>query len=128
MADLNYKMNWIEELPNNCPPSDAFNPNNNEFFRLVNTNPPTLDDFLSFRHMWPNRHISQSECIVRSISIFSKRDEADRIKQLPFHRDQIIAKITLLQKDGLIKQTFASKYHFSWWRTKEFNLNQCELL
>ena len=128
MSDFMSKINWTEILPDNCPPNDAVQPNNNEFYRLVNTNPPSFDDFLSSRQVWPNKYFSKSECVVRSISIFSRIENIYRIKKMLTHKDKFIAKIVLQNKDGVIKQTCADHDHYSWWRTREFNLNQCELL
>lgn len=128
MSDFMNHMNWIEDLPANCPPGDAIQPNNNEFYRLVNSNPPTPDDFLSYRQLWPNKLFNKSECIVRSISIFSNVENILRVKKLTTQKDKFIAKIVLQKKDGVIKQTCADQAHYSWWRTRGFDLNQCELM
>lgn len=47
---------------------------------------------------------------------------------MPAHKDKLVSKIVLENKDGVIKQTCADLDHYSWWRTREFNLNHCELL
>jgi len=36
---------WAEDLPDGSPPSDALPPQNEEFFRLVSTIPPSERDF-----------------------------------------------------------------------------------
>jgi hypothetical protein len=36
---------WYEELPEECPPLEAFSPNEVELYRLAKSNPPTEADF-----------------------------------------------------------------------------------
>ena len=128
MSDFKNQMAWVEALPNNCPPCDATQPDNREFYRLINSNLPTPDDFISYRQLWPHKLFNKSECIVRSISIFSSIENIHRVKKLTTQKDKFIAKIVLQKKDGVIKQTCADQGHYSWWRTLEFDLNQCEVI
>ena len=42
-------MEWFEDLPVACPPSDT-TPCNGEYFRIANGNPATSPDFFSQRN------------------------------------------------------------------------------
>ncbi len=121
-------MDWIEELPDNCPPKSAEKPNG-EFFRLVENNPADKDDFASHRAVWPKKKFNVSECIARSLSIFSDVSGAEKIKKLPRHKSKSIVKFVLKKDMGLIEQTGRDKFHHSWWRNNETDiLNLIEYL
>lgn len=124
----NSSYSWVEKLPIDCPPEDAISPEGLDLFRLVKSNPPTIEDFFPNPQNWPNKKFKMSECIAKSVSLFTRIDRLIDLKKLPRHRDKLIAKVILYHKDGLIKQTFSDVNHHSWWRTTEFNPNQTEIL
>jgi len=109
-------MDWFEELPDNCPPKSADKPNG-EYFRLVENNPADEDDFISHRSRWPKKKFNVSECVARSLSVFSDLSGAEKLKKLPRHKSKAIVKLSLSEDMGLIKQTGRNKLHHSWWRT-----------
>jgi hypothetical protein len=113
---------WIEDLPKNCPPNDAFSPEELPLYRLIRSFPPTMEDFR------PNPHCNISECINKSVSLFSRIENALELKKLPRHKDKLIARVILLNKDGLIKHTFSNPSHYSWWITRDFNPEQSEII
>ena len=47
-------MNWYEQLPPLCPPSDAV-PCGGTFYRIAKGNPATDGDFFSQRKLQPNK-------------------------------------------------------------------------
>ncbi len=119
---------WYEGLPENCPPENAISPEGIDLYRLVKTVPPTNEDFEINKRCRSNRNFRLSECITKSISLSTSIDRLRALKKLPLHRDEQIIKVLLLRKDGLIKQTFKDPSHHSWWRTKDFYLNQFEMI
>ena len=60
---------WAESLPDGCPPENAFAPQNDMFYRLVDTVPPEDKDFWSHRKLFPNRKFNISECLACSCSM-----------------------------------------------------------
>ena len=115
---------WIEDpLPSNCPPNDAIIPNHVEFYRLVETIPPTKEDFFSVFKLYPEKELLKSidECIQRSCTLFSTLKDCDTIRKLPNFKTKIIIKITLPPECGLIKRTFKRPNHYSWWMTNGFD-------
>jgi len=111
---------WREELPDNCPPPEAFDPNSRKFYRLVKNLPPTDRDFYSTRQESPERKIG-SECIARSVSILSTKEGCLKRKSLPLLRNKIPAEITLPSGSGLVMQTLQDKFHYSWWVKRGFD-------
>ena len=120
---MNYfrTMEWFEELPEGCPPDDAYLPNNEQFFRLVEQYPPTETDFLSQRRLYPQKSFHTNECRARSLSMFSVLFECVNILKLPAHRNKRIIQLKLPNKSGVILQTGRAKTHYSWWRSKYYN-------
>lgn len=112
---------WAEPLPSDCPPKDAISPNNDSFYRLVNSFPPNDEDFHSHRKLYPNKPFHANECVARSCSVFSSLQDCNKIRKLPRHKEKRIVKLILTPKSGLIMQRGRNKYHYSWWRTKIFD-------
>ena len=114
--------NWAEDLPEECPPSDARKPNNEVYYRLVSVFPPSEKDFWSHRKIFPKRIFKTSECIARACSLSSTLKYCQDLTKLPgFVDKQKIVEIKLTPSSGLIKQTGDGKCHFSWWRAHNFN-------
>jgi len=119
-------MNWFEELPSDCPPDEAFPPDDT-FFRLGSI-PPDDSDFWSHRRRFPHKVFQVSECIARSLSVFDDHESVLRLKRLlPSMRSKPVFQVDLTEKDGLVQQTGNDMHHFSWWRTTEFDLNTIKI-
>jgi hypothetical protein len=112
---------WAEELPDNCPPTDAIQPNNMPFYRLVGNIPPEERDFWSHRKLYPNKDFGLSECVIRACSVISNLDQCRILLKLPTQQGKLIVEITLPPESGLIKKTRKNQYHYSWWRKKDFD-------
>lgn len=122
-------MNWYEQLPPLCPPSDAV-PCGGTFYRIAKVNPATDGDFFSQRKLQPNKTftgLGVDECIARSISLFSEKNDATRRLKLPKFRSANIAIVTLQPKDGVMKKTFSDS-HYSWWRSVDFEVSQAKIV
>ena len=127
--DNNYKMEWYEELPEQCPPMDAV-PCNGRFYRIAKGNPATDEDFFSQRKLQPNKvftGLGVDECIAHAISVFSDLGDANRRLKLPKFRHANIAEIELTPRDGVMKKTFSDS-HYSWWRSKSFEVVKAKVL
>lgn len=123
------KTEWFETLPEQCPPEDA-ELCNGSYYRIANGNPVDSADFFSQRKLQPDRVFKGpdiDECIARAISLFSDRKESERRLKLPKFRNASIALVELKPKDGMIKKTFGIA-HYSWWRTKVFDVSQVKIV
>lgn len=120
-------MNWYEKLPPDCPPLEAFAPEET-YFRLGGI-PPSDSDFWSHRQRFPHKVFHVSECVARSLSVFNTLEAAERLKKLlPAMRSKSIFEVDLTEEDGLIQQTGNDVHHFSWWRSTKFDLSTLKIL
>ena len=97
-------------------------------FRLVRTDPPTAQDFLSQRQEKPERVFSGvTECETRGLSVFGQRRDAEaKALKLPHLRNHKICQVTLSAGAGSIQQTFQPSHH-TWWPLAAFDiLAHCE--
>ena len=120
---------WFETLPEQCPPTDA-EQCEGYYYRIANGNPATTEDFFSQRKMQPDKvfkGLGIDECVTRAVSLFSEREEAEKRLKLPKFKKANIALVILEPKDGVLKKTFDIA-HYSWWRTKEFNVLQAKIV
>ena len=115
MTVINIQYEWIEDLPRNCPPTEAVPPNNDTFFRLVNI-PVSNQDFESNRRLFPKRFFKVSECVARSTSLFSNPHVCVEMRKFPLHKKKKLAQIILPPESGLVMSTGERNNHFSWWR------------
>ena len=99
-------------------------------YRIANGNPVTTEDFFSQRKMQPDKvfkGLGIDECVTRAVSLFSEREEAEKRLKLPKFKKANIALVILEPKDGVLKKTFGIA-HYSWWRTKDFNVLQAKIV
>lgn len=120
-------MNWYEDLPPDCPPTEASAPNDT-YFRLGSI-PPDDSDFWSHRRRFPHKKFHVSECVAQSLSVFDNQHAAESLRRLlPTMRSKPIFQLNLNEKDGLIQQTGNDTHHFSWWRSTDFDLATINIL
>lgn len=116
-------MEWVETLPDRCPPEDAYAPSGEYFYRISQGNPVENSDFFSQRKLAPDKTFTGNgidECIARAVSVFSNVEDAKNKLKLPKFKGNCIAEIVLCVDDGVVKKTFRQS-HYSWWRTQSFN-------
>lgn len=118
-------MQFKENLPEQCPPSEAYQPNGEEVvYRLGHIeNDYSTDDFRSHWDKFPQNRTQYTqkvgECRAKSLSVFSTEEDARNACRLPSPRSKnkfksLIA-INLQPTDGLLMQTGIDKAHYSIW-------------
>ena len=112
---------WFEELPDQCPPAQASNLEKFVCYRLCEGAQPAEGDFLSHRTLFPKKVFRVPECQARAISVYKEAEDLDSVLKLPAHKHKIKVKITLGQDDGAVMKTGQGS-HYSWWRSKRFDL------
>ncbi|MBS7691933.1 hypothetical protein I0E98_21970 [Pseudomonas lalucatii] len=118
---MDVKHEWYEELPEQCPPSDAFSLDGFVCYRLCECLEPTEGDFLSHRALFPQKTFHAPECRARAISVFKKPEDLDSLLKLAIHKHKAKVRITLGRNDGVAMKTGRDS-HYSWWRSRGFNL------
>lgn len=120
-------MNWIEVLPDECPPKEAFKPEDFKVYRLAKEASVDERDFQSQRALKPNKVFKGlSECLARSLSVYNNVAKCLNMTKLPVYKKRwkAVLEITLEKEDGLILKTFTDPNHYSWWRTTNFSLDK----
>ena len=85
-------MTYREPLPEGCPPDDAEEITAPRVvYRLVQSNPPTDDDFQSQRAERPTTRFNASECQARGVSVFADRRDVERQMEVPRLRRSAVA-------------------------------------
>lgn len=111
---------WFEELPEQCPEADAKSPNGKIYYRLIENEKISCNDFWSHRKIWPHKAFNTSECRARSVSIFEDISQCAKLLLLPLHENKHVAEIKLTPDAGLLKRT-GKAGHNSWWRSDSFD-------
>ena len=117
-------MSYRDPLPEGCPPDAAEEITTPRVaFRLVRTDPPTPDDFLSQRQENPGRMFSGvTECQACGLSVFAdRRDVEARALKLPRLKNRKLCRVTLPAGAGRIQQTFQPSHH-TWWPLAAFDI------
>jgi hypothetical protein len=117
-------MSFRDLLPAGCPPDAAAEiATSRVVFRLVCTDPPTQDDFLSQRQENTSKVFSGvSECVVCGVSVFAdKNDAVAKARKLQHLKNRKICRVTLTAEAGRIQQTFQPSHH-TWWPLAEFDI------
>ena len=120
---------WFETLPEQCPPTDA-KQCEGYYYRIAKGNPATTEDFFSQRKMQPDKvfkGLGIDECVTRAVYLFLEIELAEKRLKIPKCKKASIALVTLEPKDGVLKKT-SGIAHYSWWRTKGFNVLQAKIV
>jgi hypothetical protein len=110
-------MGWPKHFPSGCPNSDAASASG-VVYRLVTNDPPTADDFLSYWTMFPGTEWGERKCKACGLSVFSNRDDAIKLLQLPkFQNCRVAASSVLTDAHGVTNPTpnHLSPSHVTWW-------------
>lgn len=130
VLSLTEQPEWAEPLPKDCPPSEAWEPNNEIYYRLVD-NPPTAKNFVSNRVLQPQRELKNvSECEARGLSVYDDIEGCHELMEtfLPLRKKQV-AKVTLPPECGKVLQTLQNPSHHSWWLKSGFDpVSVCEIV
>ena len=77
---MNHNYEWSEDLPESCPPEEAYQCDGEIFYRLVAGDPARETDFFSHRKLYPTKAFGVDECRARSVSIFANKDKVDALQ------------------------------------------------
>ena len=125
-----YNVDWVGNLPENCPPEDILVPNNEVFYRLLLNKDHFVDnDWKTYIELYPNKkYIGENFILAHGLSILHDGN-FNKLKKLPqLKKFNGIAKIRLNPIEGVIKKSCSSTSHYTWWRTTAFNINSAEII
>ena len=119
-------MRWLENLPENCPPEDAYVPSEFVCYRIVSNNPVDDTDFYSQRELYPIKRFSVCECKARAVSVMENLDDANVVIKLPPYKEDRIVRVCLNPGAGVVKHTPSRRSrhpflsHHSWWVASDY--------
>lgn len=125
-----YQPEWVCVMPEGCPPEDIMVPFNHQFYRLaVNADSFCKEDFISYAEQDPERNWGPQLPLAVGLSIIDNEMKARKNLKLPvFRKFKGIIEMTLDAKDGVVKQTGVHHSHYTWWRTKTFEMSNLKML
>ena len=125
-----YKPEWTCEMPEGCPPDAIQVPFQHPFFRLAQKSDSySAQDFLSYAEMYPNRPWGSMLPMAVGLSLIDNEAKARKNLKLPMFRNYHgIISLELNPQDGVVKQTGVHRSHYTWWRTKAFQISNIKML
>ena len=117
-------------MPVGCPPEDVLVPCEHPFFRLAShMDSYTADDFKSYAETDPQRNWGEKLPLAVGLSPIDNEAKARKNLKLPMFRQfKGIIALTLNPSDGVVKQTGVHLSHYTWWRTKSFQMSNLTML
>jgi len=116
---------YREELPEGCPPPDAIEIENEWIgYRFVSGTSPAPEDFDSHFRKDPSKRYPDP-CIAKALSLEADFAQARKRLELPKFKNGSICQVTLDRGAGRIKQTGASRTHYSWWPYNGWGVIEC---
>lgn len=120
-------MQFRDHLPSNCPPPDAYSSAMVVYY-LVDGDPPTAKDFLSFREKKPNQNVDpELVCQSSGISVYTDIAGTELARKVSRSlRNKKLAQGILSNNSGKIKNTPSKNTgdtHHTWWINR--NIDPC---
>ena len=117
MSEHNQSLSGLfrEPLPEKCPPVEATDISSLlTVYRLVESIPPSADDFASHQAKKPHAKYP-NPCKARGLSVLPTIAAAERTKKLPTlrHRTLLICTVRLVKDSGMILRE--GNEHWTWW-------------
>lgn len=125
-----YQPKWTCTMPDGCPPDDVLVPSEHPFFRLAKQADTYSEaDFQSYAEACPQRHWGDRLPLAVGLSLIDNEAKARRNLKLPMFRQfQGIIALVLNPTDGVVRQTGAHRSHYTWWRTRKFQMSNLTML
>lgn len=117
-------------MPQGCPPDDVMVPIEHPFYRLAQR-PDTYgeEDFLSYAEKDHERNWGEQWPLAVGLSVIDNETKARKNLKLPmFKQFKGIIALMLNPTDGVVKQTGIHRSHYTWWRTKSFEMSYLKML
>ena len=119
-------LEYLEPLPDGCPPDSAVEIVEPRIvYRLVGSNPPTLDDFKSLRSLNPGNPYKNpnTECLANGVPVYIDIEFADEVRQGVTKLNKKLICADVLDKGaGHILLTNPETTHCTWWPLPEYDI------
>jgi hypothetical protein len=132
IADYNdkFKPQWTCTMPDGCPPEDVLVAEEHPFYRLSKEKDTySAADFKSYAETDPQRNWGEMLPFAVGLSLIDNENKARRNLKLPMFRQyKGIISLILNPTDGVVRQTGVHHSHYTWWRTKAFQMSNLNML
>ena len=100
------------------------------FYRLAQKpNTYSQEDFVSYAEKDPERNWGEQLPLAVGLSVIDNETKARKNLKLPMFRQfKGIIALMLNPPDGVVKQTGIHLSHYTWWRTKSFDMSNLKML
>lgn len=105
-------LEFLEALPESCPPTSVNAPNEPVLWRLIKSGSPSAADFHSQRERLPTRHYDD-ECLARSVSLVTSLAVCRAVVKSPRMKFSHAVPITYDPSYGIWHKD--SETHVNWW-------------
>ena len=127
-----YGEHWADQMPDNCPPEEVCISDGDTFYRFtLNEDRVIQDDWKNYLTLYPNRKCSdEMRPYFAGLSLMDSQEAAENKMKLPKMKKlgfKGLAKISLIQEDGVFLPTFGAN-HDTWWRTTMCNLAKAQMV
>lgn len=125
-----YSPQWAVEMPEGCPPDEVLVAVEHPFYRLAKQRDVyDITDFRTYAETDPYRNWGERLPLAVGLSLIDNELKARRSLKLPMFRHYrgVIA-LNLNPEDGVVKQTGVHRSHYTWWRTKFFQMYNLKML
>ena len=125
-----YSPEWACAMPQGCPPEAILVPFEHPFFRLAQDSSAVSEkDFMSYAELDPEHHWGEMLPLAVGLSLIGNEIKARKNLKLPMFRQyKGIISLVLNPMDGVVKQTGIHRSHYTWWRTKSFEMSTAKML
>lgn len=125
-----FKPEWACAMPAGCPPEDVLVPSMHPFYRLANqADSYTADDFKTYVEADSLRNWGERLPLAVGLSLIDNEAKARKNLKLPMFRQfKGIIALILNPADDVVKQTGVHLSHYTWWRTKSFQMSNLTML
>lgn len=124
-----HEIEWANNLPEDCPPDIILVPDNQEMYRLtISADQVTEEDFKPYLELYPDKQYSGINKVLASGLSVLASCEPKTLNKLPIRKKlKGVAKLTLNPDDGVLAKSGGDN-HYTWWRTKSFDINSAEIV
>ncbi len=125
-----HQIEWASELPEGCPPADILVPEDEVFYRFtLEEDVITEKDFKSNLEKYPNKpYRGQFHVWASGLSLMHTDKPSELWNHPGMQRHKGIVRLILGPDDGVLMKTGEDKKHYTWWRTKTFDITSATFI
>lgn len=114
---------WKEQLPNNCPPNNAYEADTIAF-RVLQNEEPSENDFIPYVKMYPENERYKTFCKAHALSFYDTIEHAvsaiREARERSRNIGRLVAKVELKSEHGKLEYN-ESNGHYSFWLKENYS-------